>query len=157
MTAPMPGRNFAAATACMPCRAKKPSALRAHDSLARVRRRSRARTRLPRCRPRRNQIESARTQASTVTPSATRGLSLPVAETAPAASNQGMAGRGRPACSRNTTTNNSGPPWSIKNCVGSFMGLARVVVLGLPGRFGWLIVPGETVEKGKHCYGYEWG
>src|SRR5215470_3699094 len=52
---------------------------------------------------------------------AVKQLNLPLADNAPAANNHGIAGSGRPNCSKSTAPNTSGKPWLMRNCVVSAM------------------------------------
>src|SRR5229473_2114020 len=90
------------------------------------------------------------TAATAVSPVASAGFSLPLADSAPAASSHGADGSGKPTCSAKTMANKTGPPWLIRNWVTSFIRLL--------GRLGessgvrlacGLVVPSQTVERGQ--------
>src|SRR5437868_554656 len=78
------------------------------------------------------------TQARTVIQIPRTELNLPLAESAPAASNHGAAGRGIPICSRNTTANRIDAPCLIRNSLVSLIPLSTKVRRKLHSRYGSL-------------------
>src|SRR5882672_1638592 len=97
-----PGRNLAISSERGPRFANTPSVRRTQESGSRDILQRSCRTFMPLRRPREYQMESAATAASTTYTSEAKRLRWPVPASAPAASNNGMEGRGSPICSAKT-------------------------------------------------------
>ena len=97
-----PGKNLASRSERAPWVEKRPSVLRTQESGSREILHSNCKTLMPFKRPIRYQTESAHTAAKTQTAKHAKKFRLREPASAPAASNSGSEGTGRPICSAKT-------------------------------------------------------